>query len=160
MYTTNRTITKRVQAVEALKTVLSHVSGVKLGTINMVSPVAEEAADIVAHVQIYGRHHTLACMVVPDAEPHIVRDSVMQFCDRAVRGADNATPILIAQRFTPELQILSREIRAGLIDLQGNARIECGEMFIACQNTNRVLAHQRPVRESASRDLAHTGAAA
>jgi len=160
MYSANRTTSKRVQAIEALKSVLTHVSGVKLTKINVVSPLAEDTADIIAHVEIYGRSHTFACMVVPDAEPHVVRDSVLLFCDRAVRASDRATPVLIAQRFTAELQTLSREIRAGLVDLQGNARIECGELFIACQNTNRILAHQRPVREHEAKNLAHTGAAA
>jgi hypothetical protein len=160
MYSTSRTASKRVQAIEALKTVLAHVSGVKLAKINVVSPMAEDTADIIAHVEIYGRNHTFACMVVPDAEPRVIRDSVMLFCDRAVRVADNATPVLIAQRFTAELMTLSRQIRAGLVDLQGNARIECGELFIACQNMNRVLAHQRPVREHAVKNFAQSGAAA
>ena len=160
MYSSSRIASKRVQAIEALKSVLAHVSGVKLAKINVVSPMAEETADIIAHVEIYGRNHTFACMVVPDVEPHMVRDAVMLFCDRAVRVADNATPVLIAHRFTAELMTLSRQIRAGLVDLQGNARIECGELFIACQNMNRVQAHQRPVREHATKSFAQSGAAA
>jgi len=160
MQTQGRSEMKRTRAIEALKSVLTHVSGVKLRTIEAESISAEQCAEIIAHVDIYGRKHTLACMMVSNDEPQHVRDSVMVFCDRTVRVADNATPVLIASRVSSDLQSLCRETRAGMMDLEGNARIEFGDVFIACQHLSRHSSHRSALRDPAAKDPAHGGAAA
>jgi hypothetical protein len=158
---------KRMRAVEALKSVLTHVSGVKLKTIDVDSQQIESVIEIVAQVEVYGRAHTLACMLVSSDQPQQTRESILDFCGRALSGAKNATPVLIAQRLSSDLQKLGRETNAGVLDLEGNARIEVGEAFIACQRLSRPEAQpsrldiqRKPPRTHAFKESAHAGAVA
>lgn len=147
---------KRMRAMEALKAVLSNVSGVKL--IDFESQQDEH--EIFAFIQVYGRKRTLACMIVPNDEPRQVHQSLISLCDRAMRDAMNATPVLIAPRFSADLLTLCRETGVGLLDFEGNARIELEDMFIRCQHMARQAVHNKPLREQAAKRSAHTGAAA
>ncbi len=147
---------KRMRAIDALKSVLSHVSGVKL--IDFESQQDEH--EIVALIQVYGRKRTLACMIVPNDEPQQVHHSLITVCDRAMHHAMNATPVLIAPRLSAELLTLCRETGVGLLDFEGNARIELEDMFIRCQHMTKHTAHKKPLREHVVKGSAHTGAAA
>lgn len=155
-----QTESKRMRAVEALKSVLTHVSGVKLKTIDVDAKQIETVTDIVAHVEVYGRAHTLACMLVSSDEPQQNRESILDFCNRALHGANNAIPVLIASRLSSDLQELGRETSAGILDLEGNARIEVGEAFIACHQLGRPGTHRKAPRVHAVKSSAHAGAAA
>ena len=106
------------------------------------------------------RAHTLACMLVSSDDPQPGRESIMNFCGRALQVADNATPVLIAQRLSSDLQRLGRETKTGVLDLEGNARIEVGEAFIACQQLSRPEAQRKAPRAHSVKGSAHAGAAA
>ena len=149
---------KRMRAIEALKSVLTRVSGVKLKNID--ARELESVIDIIAQVEVYGRVHTLACMLVSNDEPQQARESILDFCGRTLNVENNATPVLIAQRLSTDLQQLGRETKAGVLDLEGNARIELGEAFIACQQVSRPETLRKAPRIHASKGSAHAGAAA
>lgn len=155
-----QTESKRMRAVEALRSVLTHVSGVKLKAIDVDPTHIESVIDIVAQVEVYGRSHTLACMLVSSDEPQQTRETILDFCSRALHNTENATPVLIAPRLSSDLQKLSRETKAGVLDLEGNARIEVGEAFIACQQLSRPETHRKAPRMHAVKSSAHAGAAA
>ena len=155
-----QTESKRMRAVEALKSVLTHVSGVKLKTIDVDATQIESVIDIVAQIEVYGRAHTLACMLVSSDEPQQSRETILDFCSRALHGANSATPVLIAPRLSFDIQELGRETRAGVLDLEGNARIEVGEAFIACQQVSRPQTHRKAPRVHSVKSSAHAGAAA
>ncbi len=154
------TESKRILAIEALKSVLTHVSGVKLKNVDVDAQQLESVVDIVVQIEVYGRAHTLACMLVSSDEPQQARESILEFCSCAVHGAKNATPVLIAPRLSSDLQRLGRETGAGVLDLEGNARIELGETFIACQHLSRPDTHRKAPRPHAVKASAHAGAAA
>lgn len=145
-----RTEAKKMRAVEALKTVLTHVSGVKLRTIESGFPAADTRIEIIAQVEVYGHSHTLACMLAPNDEPQMLRESVMCFSDQAGKIAQNATPVLIASHVSSSLQSICRENNVGMVDLDGNACIELGDLFIRCRQitlpgTQRRLPRREPV---------------
>jgi hypothetical protein len=146
---------KRMRAMEALKAVLSNVSGVKL--VDFESQQDEH--EVVALIQVYGRKRKLACMIVPNDEPRQVHQSLIRLCDRAMHHAMNATPVLIAPRTSADLLTLCRETGVGLLDFEGNARIELEDLFIRCQQTTRHAGHHKPLREHVLKGTAHTGAA-
>lgn len=160
METQGRTEAKKMRAVEALKSVLTHVSGVKLRTVESVLPAADARLDIIAQVEVYGHSHTLACMLVPNDEPQLLRETVMGFSDRAGKVAKNATPVLIASHVSGQLQSLCREIHAGMIDLNGNACIELGEIFIRCRQMTLPGTSRKLPRTHAIDCEAHSHAAA
>jgi hypothetical protein len=135
-------------AVEALKAVLHQVSAIKLKNIDSDSAEPKSKADFVAHVDVYGHSHTLICMMMSGDEPQSDREALAEFCDHALQFCDNATPVVIAPRFSEDALALCRENKAGLLDLDGNARIDLGEVFIARQLLPQVTAH--PPRVSAA----------
>jgi len=149
---------KRMRAIEALKSVLTRVSGVKLKNID--TQELESVIDIIAQVEVYGRVHTLACMLVSNDEPQQARESILDFCGRTLKDANNATPVLIAQRLSSDLQKLCRETKAGVLDLEGNARIEVGEAFIACQHVSRPETLRKAPRIHVGKNSTRAGAAA
>jgi len=153
-----QTESKRMRAIEALKSVLTRVSGVKL--MNIDTHELESVIDIVAQVEVYGRAHTLACMLVSSDEPQQERESILNFCGRTLTDANNATPVLIAQRLSTDLQRLGRETKAGVLDLEGNARIELGETFIACQHMSQPEPQRKAPRIHPVKRSPHAGAAA
>ena len=147
MQTQGRMELKRMRAVEALKSVLTHASGVKLRSIDAEPSKTCSDVDIVVRIEVYGHNHTLACMLLPNDGPEQIHDSLAGFCDRAVTISKDATPILITPRLSADLQKLCREKCVGVLDLRGNARLELGDVFIACQQ----VCHQKPQRKTPTR---------
>jgi hypothetical protein len=129
----------KTRAVEALRTVLEHVSAIKLKEIILDSMGPDSKIDILAEVEVYGHRHSLACKVIPGDDFKPVSESLSEFREHAARMCANATPILIAPQLSPEFRSLCRELQTGFLDLEGNARLEIGEVFIARQHL--------PVRE-------------
>ena len=142
---TDRTATElEVRAAAALKALLDEVSAVKLMEMKHEPPGRGHAAEIVAHIDVYGHSHTLACEVHPDTRPSKVRASLKKLEDCAARLAGRATPVLIAPYLSPEAQALCKASHAGFLDLEGNARLTLGEVFIGKRSL-----HQQPAAESA-----------
>ena len=130
------------QAAEALKAVLHQVSAIKLKNIDTDSPEPCSDADFVAHIDVYGHSHTLVCMMMPGDNPSFAQEELAEFCRRAQQQSTNATPVVIAPRFSEDALAFCRENNAGLLDLQGNARINFGEVFIARHMNPLVEPHQ------------------
>ena len=118
------------RATEALKALLEQVSAVKLKEMKTEPPVRGRAAEILVQIDIYGRSHTLACEVNADTRPSKVRASLKKLRDCAAHLAGEATPVFIAPYLSPEAQAICKESHAGFLDLEGNARLSVGEVFI------------------------------
>jgi len=118
------------RAAEALKSLLEQVSAVKLKEMKRESRARGRATEILAHVDVYGHSHTLACEVNADTRPSKVRASIKKLQDCAAHLAGETTPVLIAPYLSPEAQALCKESHAGFLDLEGNARLSLGEVFI------------------------------
>ncbi len=75
----------------------------------------------------------------------------------------DATPVLIAPHLSPEAQALCKETRVAFLDLEGNARLFVGEVFIVmrslpCLTAERLAAPlphvaARPALQSEDRAL-------
>jgi hypothetical protein len=130
-----------VRAAEALKALLEQVSAVKLRELRREPPARGHAAELVALIDVYGHSHTLACEVNLDTRPSRVRASLKKLHNCAAHLAGAATPVLIAPYLSPEAQALCKECRAGFLDLEGNARLTLGEVFIGKRSLHQ---HQSP----------------
>jgi hypothetical protein len=126
------------RAAEALKAVLSEVSTLKLKEIRRASAASGGETGFVACVDVLGHPHTLACAVKADARPDNLRAALGELHESAAHVAGDATPVLIAPYFSPEAQTLCNESHAGYLDLEGNAHIAIGEVFIR----KRTFAHR------------------
>ena len=128
---TDRAATEfEVRAAEALKALLEQVSAVKLKEMKSEPPAPGRAAEILVQIDVYGHSHTLACELNADTRPSKVRASLRKLQDCAAHLASEATPVFIAPYLSPEAQALCKESPAGFLDLEGNARLSLGEVFI------------------------------
>ena len=118
------------RAAEALKALLEQVSAVKLKEMKTEPPARGRAAEILVQIDIHGHSHTLACELNADARPSKVRASLRKLQDCAAHLAGEATPVFIAPYLSPEAQAICKESHAGFLDLEGNARLSVGEVFI------------------------------
>ena len=116
------------RAAEALREVLNQVSTIKVRDLRRPSKAPGRA--IVAHIDVLGHSHTLACKVEASGEISRVNAALTELeTGAAHRGAD-ATPVLIAPYLSQEAQALCKQSHAGFLDLEGNARLMIGEVFI------------------------------
>jgi hypothetical protein len=120
----------RNRSVEALKAVLFQVSQVKLKHIDTDSPRPDLRVDILAHVEVHGHSHMLVCKVEASGRPDLVRVALEELRSDTAQFAGNATPVLIAPRVSAEAQALCMANAAGFLDLEGNARLHLGDVFI------------------------------
>ena len=134
MKTNNSMDDLEARATEALRALLGEVSVIKLKGIRH-----EGKGAVLAHVDVLGHSHTLACEVKTNAGPENLRSTLRELHDDAAHFRD-AVPVLIAPYLSPEAQALCKENKAGFLDLEGNARLALGEVFIG----KRALAHHAP----------------
>ncbi len=147
----------RIRAAEALRAVLAEVSGTKVREISHPSPDTGSAGAFTASVEVYGRHHTLACEVAPDIQPDHLRALLQELHSSIASTRTTATPVIIAPYISDEARALCAESQAGFLDLEGNARIALGEVFIL----KRTLPHaaRRSVTNHATKPAAQNTAA-
>ena len=117
-----------VRAIEALRAVLQQVSTIKVRDLKRASK--PPGRGIVAHIDVLGHNHTLACRVEASGEPGQVSTALTELDACAAHLAANATPVLIVPYLSAEVQALCERSRAGFLDLEGNARLVIGEVFI------------------------------
>jgi hypothetical protein len=146
------------RAAEALKAVLLQVSQIRLTGIDLDSPRPDLKVDILAHVDVHGHSHTLVCKVRASGRPDHVRTALEEFQGHASQFAGNATRVLIAPRLSEEGKALCRESNAGFLDLEGNARLEVGDVFIGKRSLPRAGA--RSVSSATERETARIAGAA
>jgi hypothetical protein len=120
----------RLRATEALKLVLCGVSSAKLKEIRLEPSPKGGRAAFAACVDVLGRCHTLVCEITSSSQPAKLRIALEMLREDAARIASDATPVLIARHLSPEAQDLCKTFRAGFLDLEGNARVALGEVFI------------------------------
>ena len=157
---TNTTLTDlESRAAQALAALLGQVSGVKLKEMRREPAGRGQAAAFQARIEVFGRSHTLACEVKSDAEPGRLRAELRDFSSSPppTPGDADATPVIIAPYLSPEAQALCKESHTGFLDLEGNARLSVGELFIGmrslpCRLTGRPSAASAkvPARSPAS----------
>ena len=115
-----------VRAAAALKAVLAEVSTIK---VREIRPASAERG-LTAYVDVFGQRHTLACDVQSDGQPGQVRSALEELRNGRADRASDAMPVIIAPYLSPEAQALCKESKMGFIDLEGNARLALGEVFI------------------------------
>ena len=124
------------RAIEALKSAISSVSSIKLIDVRGRSGGKMGRLGFQAHVDVFGRMHTLVCEVKESIQPLSLSTVLAKFRDYS----ESATPVLIAPYLSPEAQAMCKECNAAFLDLEGNARIIVGEVFIVRRSLPRQVA--------------------
>lgn len=134
MKTRNSMDELEARATEALRALLGEVSVIKLKGIRRQARGA-----VLVHVDVLGHSHTLACELRSNTGPENLRNALRELHDDAAHFRD-AVPVLIAPYLSPEAQAVCKENHADFLDLEGNARLALGEVFIG----KRALTHHAP----------------
>lgn len=119
------------RAVDALKATLNQLSAIKLKRIEVDCPDPDLSIDIEAHVDVWGQSHVLVCKVEESGHPVHVRTAIKELETYTGRCGGNAIKVLIAPRISAPALALCEQSRTGFLDLEGNARLALGEVFIA-----------------------------
>lgn len=157
MSNTNSPNQSRNRAVAALNSLLTQVSAITLKDIGLGWPVAGSETpgreiDILAHVDIFGRTHTLACQISSGSGSHHVRATLEELLSSIERLPGKATPVLILPVLSPEVQSLCDQNNAACLDLHGNGRLAIDEIFVSMRTLPR-RAWRQPVPASAPSSL-------
>ena len=135
---TNRTVNDLgVRAADALRALLEQVSTVKLRELRSATPPSGRGAGLLARIEVLGRSHTLACKVAAGRQLHHVDAALAELRGDAAHLGAEATPVLIASYLSPQARALCAASRTGFLDLEGNARLVFGEVFIAKRSLPR-----------------------
>jgi len=126
------------RAAAALTAALAEVSTVKVKEIRHEAAKAGRDSSLMVHVDVFGRRHILACAIQSDGQPQSLIPALEELCARATQRAEDSMPIVIAPYLSPEAQMLCKESHMGFVDLEGNARLALGEVFIV----KRTLPHR------------------
>jgi len=141
MRMTDPMLVVKSRAAEALKSVLHQVSQIKLRKIDNDSPGPDLKVDMLAHVDVHGHSHTLLCKVTASGRPDYVRTALKEFEEDGNRQGGNSTLVFIAPRMSEEGKALCGEGKAGFLDLEGNARLELGDVFIVKRTVSKRAAN-------------------
>lgn len=135
------------RAVAALNSLLTQTSAIDLKDIGTGWPVAgheacEREIDILAHVEVFGRSHTVACRVSSVSAPEHARVALKQLRDQIAFLPGKVMPVLILPVLSPEVQALCEEDKAGCLDLHGNGRLAIDEVFVSTRSLPRRALHR------------------
>jgi hypothetical protein len=154
---TNSSNQPRSSAVAALNSLLTQVSAIKLKDIGLGWPAAGNALlgseiDILAHVEVFGRSHTLACQISSGSGERQVRATLEELQDKIAYLPGKVTPVIILPVLSHEVQALCDQNKTGCLDLHGNGRLAIDEIFISIRSLPR-RALRQPASVSASSSL-------
>jgi hypothetical protein len=125
--TTNKLKTR---AELALTETLGQMYGVDLKEMHNAHAGSNRPSGIIAHIDVFGHSHTLACAVERDGKPTRVQAALRDYSRYAALLPEGAAPLIIAPRLSHEARELCTKADAGFLDLEGNARLFVGELFI------------------------------
>lgn len=134
------------RAAAALKAALAEVSAIKVREIRHESSKTGHDSSLMVFVDVFGRRHVLTCEIQSDGQPKHLRPALEGLCAGVAHRTDDAMPIIIAPYLSPEAQALCKENKTGFVDLEGNARLTLGEVFIV----KRTLPHRSQHRSAAA----------
>ena len=134
----------KTRAEKALTTMLGQMSGVNVTGMQRASMGNGQPGAILAHVEVFGHHHILICGVEPDGEPARVRASLRTFTELTASSTENTRTLIFVPHLSQDVLRLCNEADVGFLDLEGNARLSVGEVFIdirvvSCRASERAL---------------------
>jgi hypothetical protein len=133
-------------AAGALRLLLAQVPAIQLLDIEHETLTPDHGIDIVAHIEVYGRRQELVCEVKSSGQPRHVRLALLQLREYVAHQAKDAVPVFIAPYLSPAAQALCRKQEVGYLDLEGNARLAFGSVFIERQVASKPVAERRELR--------------
>ncbi|MGU7782472.1 hypothetical protein [Burkholderia sp. PU8-34] len=135
-----------IRGRDALEQVLSRVPIVDVDDIRAERQMSDLGIDLIADIRAAGKPYRLLCKLLPNGQPRYVKHALLQIREHAARGTPDIVPILIAPYFSPGTRALCQQHHVGYLDIEGNAQITFGGVFIERQVTERPATERRELK--------------
>lgn len=134
------------RASEALRQLLERVPIVQIEGIVHEAVSGQWEPDLTARLLVEGRQHLLICEYKSNGQPRHARSALLELRDYVMQRAPQATPVFMAPYISPTVRQLCEEKEVGYLDLEGNARIAFGGVFIERIVEDKPAAEQRELK--------------
>lgn len=130
-----------MRASDALRQLLEKVPIIQIEGIEHEAASSLWEPDMIARLLVLGRQHLLICEYKSNGQPRYAHSALLALRDYVMQRAPHGIPIFMAPYISPAVRQMCEEKGIGYLDLQGNARIAFGGVFI-----ERIVA-EKPVTE-------------
>lgn len=134
------------RASEALRRLLENVPILQVESIETEAVSGAWEPDLIARLLVDGRQHMLVCECKSNGQPRYARNALLAVLNYVAQRAPLATPIFIAPYISPAVRQMCAEKGVGYLDLEGNARIAFGSVFVERMVADRPAAEQRELK--------------
>ncbi len=134
------------RACEALRGLLEKIPILQVEGIEAEAVSGDWEPDLIARLLVDGRPHLLICEYKSNGQPRHARSAVLELRNYVAHRAPQATPVFIAPYISPAVRQLCEEKGVGFLDLEGNARIAFGGVFIERVVTDKPVVEQRELK--------------
>lgn len=135
-----------VRAAEALRGLLERIPILQVKGIDTEAVSNDWEPDLIARLLVDGRPHQLVCEYKSNGQPRYARSAILELRNYVAHRAAKATPVFIAPYISPAVRQLCDETGVGYLDLEGNARIAFGGVFIERMVADKPAAQQRELK--------------
>lgn len=135
-----------LHAVEALRELLEKIPILQVKGVDTQIASGDWVPDWIARLLVDGKPHQLVCEYKTNAQPRHARTALLELRNYVAHHAPQATPVFIAPYLSPAVRQLCVEHGIGYLDLQGNARIVFGGVFIERSVADKPVAQQRELK--------------
>ena len=144
----NRLSTKEeeTRAGEALRGLLKKIPILQVEGFDVEAMSDDWEPDLIARLLVGGHPHLLICEYKSNGQPRYARSALLELRNYIVHRAPQATPVFIAPYISPAVRRLCEDMDVGYLDLEGNARIAFGGVFIERVVADRPAAEQRELK--------------
>ena len=133
-------------AGEALLRLLEKIPILKVESIEAEAMSSDWEPDLIARLLVDGRQHLLVCEYKSNGQPRYARSALLELRNYVEQRAPRATPIFMAPYISSAVRQLCEEKGVGYLDLEGNARIAFGGVFIERVVADKPAAEQRELK--------------
>ncbi|MDZ5455307.1 type IV toxin-antitoxin system AbiEi family antitoxin [Azohydromonas lata] len=134
------------QAGQALRGLLEKIPILQVESIEAGVLSSDWEPDLIVRLLVDGRQHLLICEYKSNGQPRYARAALMKLWSYVAQRASEATPVFIAPYISPAVRQMCEEKGVGYLDLEGNARISFGGVFIERMVANKPMAEQRELK--------------
>jgi len=135
-----------VRAGQALRGLLEKIPILQIEDIEAEAVPGDWKPDLIARLIVDGRQHLLICEYKSNGQPRYARSALLELRNYVAQRAPEATPVFIAPYISPAVRQLCEEKGVGYLDLEGNARIAFGGVFIERSVADRPVAERRELK--------------
>ncbi|MHA7685921.1 hypothetical protein [Cupriavidus sp. PET2-C1] len=129
-----------------MRRLLEKIPILKIEGIDAAAVSGDWRPDLIARLLVDGRQHLLICEYKSNGQPRYARSALLELRNYVAERAPQATPVFIAPYLSPAVRQLCAEKGVGYLDLEGNARIAFGGVFIERMVADKPAAEQRELK--------------